>query len=120
MEFNIELVNQQIWGLVRFLRSEKMDQHEANTVRAALANGGGKLIADLCRDAGEAGKLMAAVHYASQIAAERDALQAELAALKAAQSSLFDAIKHGDQDHQDWLRDAIDRHFASTTTGAKS
>ena len=26
--------------------------------------------------------------------------------------TLFDAIKHGDQEHQDWLRKAIDAHFA--------
>lgn len=26
--------------------------------------------------------------------------------------ALFDAIKQGDQNHQDWLREAIDSHFA--------
>ncbi len=26
-------------------------------------------------------------------------------------ASLFDAIKHGDQAHQDWLKKAIEDHF---------
>ena len=26
--------------------------------------------------------------------------------------SLFDVIKHGDQEHQDWLKQAIEDHFA--------
>jgi len=26
--------------------------------------------------------------------------------------TLFDAIKHGDQDHQDWLKEAIECHFS--------
>lgn len=32
---------------------------------------------------------------------------------KAARDSLFDAIKHGDAEHQAWLRLAIDAHFAA-------
>lgn len=26
-------------------------------------------------------------------------------------NTLFDKIKHGDQEHQDWLKKAIDEHF---------
>lgn len=40
--------------------------------------------------------------------------EAELAALKAQVSTLFDAIKHGDQEHQDWLADKITAHFAES------
>ena len=28
-------------------------------------------------------------------------------------NTLFDKIKHGDQEHQDWLKKAIDEHFES-------
>ena len=38
---------------------------------------------------------------------------------KEARGSLFDAIKHGDQAHRDWLREAIDRHFAAADAKAK-
>lgn len=49
--------------------------------------------------------------------AEIDALleampaEREIERLKTKIVTLFDAIKHGDQDHQDWLFDAIQKHF---------
>ncbi len=30
-------------------------------------------------------------------------------------NTLFDAIKHGDDEHRAWLRKAIDEHFAPIT-----
>lgn len=47
----------------------------------------------------------------------RGRLITKLLALKATpspsrQETLFEAIKHGDQQHQDWLKQAIDDHFA--------
>ena len=44
----------------------------------------------------------------TDLPAALDALDAQ----DALRASLFEAIKHGDQDHQDWLRQAIDDHFA--------
>lgn len=35
-----------------------------------------------------------------------------LMSLEARVDTLFDAIKHGDEDHQGWLKEAIDCHFA--------
>lgn len=35
-------------------------------------------------------------------------------ALADAVATLFDAIKHGDEEHQDWLKNAIDQHFFAT------
>lgn len=32
--------------------------------------------------------------------------------LQLARATLFDAIKHGDEEHRAWLKDAIDKHFA--------
>ena len=104
MKFNTELVTQQIWGLVRFLRATTMDAHEANVVATALKNGGGKTIADLCENAGEAGKLMAAVHYVSQIAAERDALNVELEALKAQLAATKEALDFAESARADWSK----------------
>ena len=104
MKFNTELVTQQIWGLVRFMRATTMDAHEANVVATALKNGGGKTIADLCENAGEAGKLMAAVHYVSQIAAERDALNVELEALKAQLAATKEALDFAESARADWSK----------------
>lgn len=46
------------------------------------------------------------------------ALERELAAAREAQRTLFDAIKHGDEKHQAWLLDAINRHFAILSSSA--
>jgi hypothetical protein len=35
----------------------------------------------------------------------------ELASIKHKIETLFDAIKHGDEDHQGWLKEAIHCHF---------
>lgn len=43
---------------------------------------------------------------------ETDLARAHIRALEARVASLFDAIKHGDQEHQDWLKKAIEDHFA--------
>lgn len=34
--------------------------------------------------------------------------------------TLFDAIKHGDEEHQSWLKEAIDKHFSAADTKAES
>ena len=39
---------------------------------------------------------------------------------KAARHTLFDAIAHGDQGHRDWLKDAIDKHFAAADAKAEA
>lgn len=39
-------------------------------------------------------------------------LERRCAEMEKAQSTLFDAIAHGDDGHRAWLRDAIERHFA--------
>ena len=44
-------------------------------------------------------------------------LNKRLAAKDEARATLFDAIKHGDEAHQAWLKTAIDQHFAQ---GVKS
>ena len=36
----------------------------------------------------------------------------DYAALEAKVKSLFDKIKHGDEQHQSWLKDAIEKHFS--------
>lgn len=47
---------------------------------------------------------------------ERNEARAELTALKAKIGTLFDAIKHGDQAHQEWLSEKIYAHFADKST----
>lgn len=44
------------------------------------------------------------------------ALIAERDRLAEARNTLFDTIKHGDQEHQAWLKCAIDRHFGPADT----
>ena len=39
-------------------------------------------------------------------------LPAEIADLRQCTASLWDAIKHGDDEHRVWLKEAIDAHFA--------
>ena len=46
---------------------------------------------------------------------ENAALRAQLDEAVKAITTLFDAIKHGDETHQAWLKDAIDKHFTSLT-----
>ncbi len=36
-----------------------------------------------------------------------------------ARTTLFEAIKHGDEAHQEWLRAAIDAHFRAADTKAR-
>jgi dihydrofolate reductase (trimethoprim resistance protein) len=50
-----------------------------------------------------------AVHTVARLLAERDAMQARV-------EGLFDAIKHGDAEHQDWLRMMIRDHFSAEPT----
>lgn len=38
--------------------------------------------------------------------------------LQASRDTLFEAIKHGDDDHRAWLKEAIDAHFAGATVPA--
>lgn len=48
------------------------------------------------------------------IAIERDqtiSLARQLAYLKFKIDTLFDAIRHGDQKHREWLKEAIQCHF---------
>lgn len=55
----------------------------------------------------------------AKVADERDRLAAQNAELGANIASLFDAIKHGDDDHQAWLKHAIDSHFAAAIAKAE-
>lgn len=41
----------------------------------------------------------------------------ELVALRKKTKTLFDAIKHGDDKHQEWLREAINNHFELEVEG---
>lgn len=43
-----------------------------------------------------------------------DQLEKRLAKQDACIASLFDAIKHGDEQHQAWLKAKIDEHFGLT------
>jgi len=43
--------------------------------------------------------------------------QEELSKAKESINSLFDAIKHGDQEHQDWLEEKIKAHFKGIKNG---
>lgn len=49
-----------------------------------------------------------------------DVLQAKLARYELAVSSLFDAIKHGDQEHQNWLKWGLDKHFSQALSSAQA
>ena len=42
---------------------------------------------------------------------QRNEIVEKFEQLKNKVSSLFDAIKHGDQDHQEWLKNKIEEHF---------
>lgn len=51
---------------------------------------------------------------------ERDALRAELEAVKRKIDELFPVIAHGDDKHRAWLTDAIEKHFdAARAQGEK-
>jgi len=45
------------------------------------------------------------------VESETQSLQTERDGLVERVSTLFDAIKHGDKNHQDWLKKAIRNHF---------
>lgn len=54
------------------------------------------------------------------LARHRQQAEARAEGLERAVETLFDAIKHGDAAHQNWLKQAIDDHFAPALAAYRS
>jgi ribosomal protein L29 len=70
-------------------------------------------IRDLEKELAQANTHLEAQRVATYQAVEREQrVKRELSQAQAREASLFEAIKHGDEKHQAWLKETIDKHFA--------